>query len=244
LDQQAGLTGGRSGYVRDVSDARLPLFPLGHVLMPGCALPLRIFEPRYLRLLTDVEHSGGLGSFGVVALTAGPEVDNGLDDAAPEFAQVGTVAEILEAHPAPNGSVSLLTGGSRRFRIVEMVETTAPYLTAEVDYLDELTGSLPDVLPGATRALAAEYSRLISALTGNEPGPRDPYPSDPCLLSYRLATEAPLTQADHQQLLEDDTATARLLHVQRVLRREVVLVRATRSIAVSPALLQVTLRPN
>jgi Lon protease-like protein len=212
--------------------------------MPGCALPLRIFEPRYLRLLTDVEHAGGLGSFGVVALTAGPEVDSGLDDATPEFAQIGTVAEILEAHPAPNGSISLLTGGSRRFRILEMVETAAPYLMAEVDYLDEVTGPLPDSLPAAARALAAEYTRLISMLTGNAASRRDPYPSDPCLLSYRLATEAPLTQADHQQLLEDDTATARLLHVQRALRREVVLLRTTRSIAVSPALLRVALRPN
>jgi Lon protease-like protein len=212
--------------------------------MPGCALPLRIFEPRYRRLVADVAHEGGLGSFGVVALTAGLEVDNGLDDAPPEFAQVGTVAEILESQPAPDGTITLLTGGSRRFRIAGLVETAAPYLIAEVDYLTEVTGQLPEALPGAARALAAEYARLIGALTGREPDPRDPYPSDPCLLSYRLATEAPLMPADYQQLLEDDTATARLLHVQRVLRREVALLRTTRSIAVSPALLQVTLRPN
>jgi Lon protease-like protein len=217
---------------------------MGHVLMPGCALPLRIFEPRYRRLLADVSSADNLGSFGVVALTSGPEVDTGLDDAAPEFAQVGTVAEILEVHPAADGTVSVFTGGSQRFRIVRQIETTAPYLMAEVDYLSELTGQLPETLPGAARALAAEYARLIGVLTGTEPGAREPYPTDPSLLSYRLATEAPLTQADHQQLLEDDTAAARLLHVQRVLRREVVLLRRTRSIAVSPGLLRVTLRPN
>jgi Lon protease-like protein len=217
---------------------------MGHVLMPGCALPLRIFEPRYRRLLADVANGEDLGSFGVVALTAGPEVDTGLDDAAPQFAQIGTVAEILEVHPATDGTISVFTGGSRRFRILEQVETALPYLIAEVDYLDEVTGRLPDNLPGAARALAAEYARLIGVLSGTDPAEREPYPEDPCLLSYRLATEAPLSPVDHQQLLEDDTATARLLHVQRVLRRELVLLRRTRSIAVSPGLLQIALRPN
>ena len=222
----------------------LPLFPLGHVLMPGCPLPMRIFEPRYLRMLADVTAVDGRGAFGVVALTAGSEVDTGLDDAVPEFAQVGTVAEILENHPAGDGTVNLLTGGSSRFRIRRLVDAPAPYLIAEVDYLPELDGDLPDGLLGAARALAAEYARLLGALTGTDPSPSDPYPSDASLLSYRLATEAPLSQDDHQQLLEDETATARLFHVQRVLRREVILLRRTRTVAVSPGLLRIRLRPN
>lgn len=212
--------------------------------MPGCALPLRIFEPRYRRLLADVTAEGGPRSFGVVALTAGPEVDTGLDEAVPTFAQIGTIAEILEVDPAADGTFTVLTGGSRRFRVLRQVETTAPYLQAEVEYLTELTGQLPSNLLPATRALAGEYDRLIEVLTGSQAVSPDPYPTDPCLLSYRLANEAPLPPAEHQQLLEDDTATARLLHVQRVLRREVMLLRRTRSIAVSPAMLRVALRPN
>ena len=53
-----------------------------------------------------------------------------------------------------------------------------------------------------------------------------------------------MSQDDHQLLLEDETATARLLHVQRVLRREVILLRRTRTVAVSPGLLRIRLRPN
>ena len=92
-----------------------------------------------------------------------------------------------------------------------------------------------------------EYRRLIGALTGESgerPAGAQPYHDDAILLSYQLATEAPLSQRDHQDLLEDETATARLLHVQRVLRREVVLLRNTRSIAVSPAVLRLVLRAN
>jgi len=225
----------------------IPLFPLGHVLMPGCPLPLRVFEPRYRQLLEDVTEPDGLRCFGVAALLAGPEVAIGFDEAAPVLAGIGTVAEILEVEPQPDGTFEVLTGGSRRFRIEGIVDTAKPYLEAEVSFLEEITGDLPEQLPAQAQALAVEYRRLIGALTG-ESGERpvgaQPYHNDPILLSYQLATETPLTQRDHQDLLEDDTAAARLLHVQRVLRREVVLLRATRSIAVSPAVLRLVLRAN
>jgi Lon protease-like protein len=214
------------------------------VLMPGLALPLRIFEPRYRRLLADVTVDGGPRSFGVVALTAGAEVDTGLDNRVPEFAPVGTVAEIVEVQQVGDGTVSVLTGGSRRFRIVRLVDSAAPYLRAEVRYLDELTGTMPDTLPAAALALAGEYARLVAQLMGGEAVEGEAYPTDSILLSYRLASEAPLPLEDRQELLEDDTATARLLHVQRVLRREVVLLRRTRSIAVAPGVLRAVLGAN
>lgn len=220
----------------------LPLFPLSHVLMPGCPLPLRIFEPRYRRLLSDVTGEDGPRRFGVPTLLAGSEVETGAEQGVPELATVGTVAEILEVHPQPDGTIAVLTGGSSRFRIERLVETGAPYLQAEVEYLDEVAGDMPDSLPAQAQALAVEYRRLIGELTGEDTERAEPYPTDPILLSYQLATEAPLPQRDHQDLLEDETATARLLHVQRVLRREVTLVRHTRSIAVSPALLRAVLR--
>jgi hypothetical protein len=228
----------------DGSATLLPLFPLGHVLMPGCPLPLRIFEPRYRRLLADVTEEGAPRRFGVVALTAGSEVQTGPDSPAPRFAGVGTVAEILEVQSVPDGTMGVLTGGSSRFRIQRTVETGAPYLVAEVSYLDEIDGDLSDGLVDAVRALSTEYTRLFSVLTATEQAAREPYPSDPSLLSYRLASEAPLTQVDQQLLLEDATAAARMVHLQRVLRRELMLLRRTRTVAVSPALLRVMLRPG
>lgn len=227
-----------------VADDLLPLFPLGHVLMPGIALPLHIFESRYRQLLADVTADDGARRFGVVALTGGSEVASDFDTDSPRFADVGTVAEILEVHARGDGTSSVLTGGSRRFRIEQLVESEAPYLQAEVSYLEELPGPMPESLPAAARALASEYARLIARLMGGTPGESEPYPPDVILLSYRLAAEAPLPAEDRQQLLEDDTATARLLHIRRVLRREVILLRRTRSIAVSPRVLRIALRPE
>ena len=49
----------------------LPLFPLNSVIFPGGALPLRIFEPRYLDMIKDCmrnEHG-----FGIVLIKQGSE---------------------------------------------------------------------------------------------------------------------------------------------------------------------------
>jgi Lon protease-like protein len=223
--------------------ALLPLFPLGHVLLPGSPLPLRVFEERYRELLKDVAGAGGDRRFGVVALVAGLEVQSALTAGDQEFAQVGTVAEIMEAQLNAEGFGALVAVGSRRFRITKLVDTGKLYLQAEVDYLDEPQGELPDTLPDSARALAIEYSRLLARLTGVEPE-TEPYPTDAALLSYRIALEAPLDPADRQVLLEQETAAQRLHHLVRLLRREVVLLRRTRTIAVAPSVLHAALRGN
>ena len=56
----------------------IPLFPLGTPLFPGVVLPLQIFEPRYRRLMQDLEahpEDGERRFFGVVAIRQGCEVE-------------------------------------------------------------------------------------------------------------------------------------------------------------------------
>jgi hypothetical protein len=49
-----------------------PMFPLESVLFPGQTLPLRIFEERYKRLVTESLASSGM--FGIVLIEKGREV--------------------------------------------------------------------------------------------------------------------------------------------------------------------------
>ncbi len=49
----------------------LPLFPLNTVLFPGGPLRLRIFEPRYLDMISRCMRENG--SFGVALITEGRE---------------------------------------------------------------------------------------------------------------------------------------------------------------------------
>jgi Lon protease-like protein len=80
----------------------LPLFPLGSVLFPGGLLGLKVFEARYLDLVSRCLRSGE--GFGVVALRQGSEVRRAEEEI--DLEPIGTVAEIIDVdspeqrHPA------------------------------------------------------------------------------------------------------------------------------------------------
>jgi Lon protease-like protein len=219
----------------------IPVFPLSHVLLPGMPLPLHIFEPRYRELLTDISGGPGTPSFGIVSLTRGSEVGTNGVALEPEFAEVGTIAEVLEVQPYDDGASDLLTVGSRRFRINELVEGK-PYLQADVEYFDESDGPMPSQLCSVVTGLESTHARMIYDLTGRRND--DTLPTDANQLSYHLAAQLPLTSEDRQMLLEEPTAAARLARTAVLLRREIALLQATRTIAVSPGVLQLYIRPN
>jgi Lon protease-like protein len=215
----------------------IPLFPLGQVLLPGMPLPLHIFEPRYRKMLADITAPGARRAFGVVALRRGSEVG----DPAAQFSDTGTLAELTEVVAQPEGTSDLLAVGSRRFRVERLVPG-APYLRAEVEMLPEVDGGVTPQLRNAARHLQQIFDARIGALTGETPSA--PLPDDAGLLSYRLAARLPLPPADRQALLEEPTDAARLNRAVRLQRRELALLGATRTIAVSPVVLQLPARPN
>ncbi len=204
----------------------LPIFPLGAVLLPGAGLPLNIFEPRYRQLMADVLAGPDRGRFGVVALNRGSEVDRDV-----AFAPVGTVAEIMEHERFDDGTYQLFAVGSRRFRILGVDEASKPYLQAEVEWLGEDEGERAVATAAAASALFTRYERVLSALSGR------PHESelggDAIVVSYEIAGGLQLPVAERQDLLAAETAAARLRAELRLLRREIVLMRRTRSIPVA-----------
>jgi Lon protease-like protein len=88
--------------VTDTRRRPLPLFPLQSVLFPGGLLMLKVFEARYLDLVTHCLRSGE--PFGVVCLRQGSEVGRGTRPVL--FESMGVLARIDEVdgeqarHPA------------------------------------------------------------------------------------------------------------------------------------------------
>lgn len=223
------------------ADEVLPLFPLTTVLVPGAPLPLRIFEPRYRRLLDDVAGEGAARRFGVVALISGAEVlTTPLTTAA--FVDVGTVAEIVDVHREPDGSGEVLAVGSARFRITAILDLDTPYLQARVTYFDEPIGAVGPQLKVQLQRAAAQHAALLRSLTGH--GREDPYPDDPVLLSYRIAADLPLPREDAVAVLAQPTAADRLALLRRLLRRELTLLRSTRSVALPSSAVQIAAALN
>lgn len=80
-----------SGTVLDI-----PLFPLHTVLFPGGFLPLRIFEPRYIDMVTACLREQT--PFGVVLIRTGHETG-----AAADPFETGTLAAIVDFDESATG---------------------------------------------------------------------------------------------------------------------------------------------
>lgn len=221
----------------------IPVFPLSSVLFPGMPLPLHIFEPRYRQLLDDLSAAPAGARFGVVALrsgseTLGPDGSDGL----PDVAAIGTLAEILDVERKPDGSSDVLSVGSQRFRVESLIADGKPYLRAEVRFLDEVDGALDDDRTARARELITIYDAMLTRLAGRPTGGE--LPSDPSQLAYQIAARLPLLPVDRQSLLEVDTTAERVVRLDRLLRRELALLRRTRTIAVAPSVLRLVGGPN
>jgi len=218
----------------------VPIFPLDVVLVPGAALPLHIFEPRYRALITDVCGSGAARSFGVISVRPGPELGRSVRDS---LAEVGTIAEVIEVDPYPDGRSDVLTIGSRRFRVLEVDSESKPYLRARVEWLEENDGDISPEHVRAARVLCERYTRMLAQMSGRE-APDDDLSSDPLRLSYQIAARLRLSSAERQSLLEAETAAARLYASIAALRRESVLISRTRTVPATPSALRVSSTSN
>lgn len=90
----------------------LPLFPLNVAVCPGGLLPLRIFEARYLDMVTNClrNHS----SFAVVTVLPEGETDS---EGNFPFASVGTSVEIIETDVTTVGLMMIRCVGHHRVKI-------------------------------------------------------------------------------------------------------------------------------
>jgi Lon protease-like protein len=97
----------------DESLDALPLFPLRSVLFPGGLLALKVFEVRYLDLVTDCVRRQR--PFGVVCLLQGGEVRAAQGKV--RFESAGVLARIDEVDGEQPGVLRVRCTGTRRFRL-------------------------------------------------------------------------------------------------------------------------------
>lgn len=180
----------------------LPLFPLGAVvLFPDMPLNLRVFEPRYKQLVSDVLQQDA--SFGIALIREGREVGM---PAVPH--EVGTIARITEVTPLDGGNLYISTVGIERFRILEVLEPR-PYLRARVEVLDEGPDEASEELVAGAQQAMADYVRAVTAMQGG--WVRDvPVRHDAVPLSYLIATTVRAEPLVKQRLLEVPSVADRL----------------------------------
>ena len=180
------------------TEQTLPVFPLSLVLFPDGGLPLRIFEPRYLRMVSDCMRRDE--GFVVCLIRSGREAG-----AAAEFHQVGTVAEIEQWDQGGDGMLQLLVRGTRRVQVLD-------YRVAQ-DQL--ITGRVVDLEKEPVSGIAEHHAPLAGLLEKAlyEHGVELPDPQrlqDATWVSCRLAELLPMPMARRQWLLELTNSALRL----------------------------------
>ena len=121
----------------------LPILPLRNtVLFPGVIIPITIGRDRSVKLIKDAEN--GNKTIGVVA-------QKDFDTELPELSDlnhVGTVAHILKMLKMPDGNITAVIQGRKRFEITEIVQKD-PYFKAKVVDLKEVKPEKKDEEFGA-----------------------------------------------------------------------------------------------
>ncbi len=105
----------QAGKTTDVPET-LAILPLrGVMVYPMSALPLRVSQPRSIRLIDDATLRKI--PIGLIAAKTADKEEPGLED----IFDIGTVGSIVRHFKAPDGVVNMIVQGAERFRIVEII---------------------------------------------------------------------------------------------------------------------------
>ena len=126
----------------------LPILPLRNtVLFPGVIIPITIGRDRSIKLIKEAD--AGNKTIGVISQkdfdTELPEID--------DLNRIGTVAHILKMLKMPDGNITAVIQGRKRFHLQQIVETE-PYYKARITDLKEVKPDEKD----------EEFHALISSL--------------------------------------------------------------------------------
>lgn len=166
----------------------IALFPLNTVLFPGGALPLRIFETRYIDMVSRCMKQGS--GFGVCLIQEGQETGKA------KMHRVGTLAAVDDWSRGEDGLLHILAKGRQRFRVQSSRTQKDGLNLGEVQMLPddpllpvpEAQKQLPDILRQVLLQLQAEQDEVNYADAG--------------WVGNRLAEVLPISLPQRQYLLE------------------------------------------
>lgn len=106
---------------RRTNPENVSLFPLnGTVLLPGCDLPLNIFEPRYLNMIDDA--------------LRGERLIGMVQSRGDTLAKIGGLGRISQFSETDDGRYLVVLKGLKRFELGKELDVPTPYRQAEIDF--------------------------------------------------------------------------------------------------------------
>ncbi|MCK8516137.1 LON peptidase substrate-binding domain-containing protein [Methylonatrum kenyense] len=185
---------------------RIRLFPLRTVLFPGGPLQLRIFETRYLELVSYCLRENAC--FGVCLIRDGQEAGK----PAIPF-QIGTMARIIDWEKRQDGLLGITVVGEQRFRLLDTSVSDSGLLTGHIERLDDPLDLPAPRQPEAIDKLLDRVMQIRDLGYHLIEDQRD----RAHWLGCRLAEVMPLELPERQQLLETHDPMERLRLLKRLL---------------------------
>ncbi len=184
---------------------QVPLFPLNTVLFPGGPLPLRIFETRYIDMISERMRSDA--PFGVLLIKDGQEADSS------STYEVGTLARITDWYQGSDGLLGLTAIGEQRFRLQSAERQADGLNIGEVELIpEEPPMELPSEYQGMAEILGGvldDLGRLYETLERDY--------NNATWLTYRFVEILPIDLEQKQQCLENSDPAERLRLVNEML---------------------------
>lgn len=184
---------------------QIPLFPLNTVLFPGGPLPLRIFEPRYLAMVSDCVQNDS--PFGVLLIR-----DGNLTGPATTH-EIGTLARIIDWYQGSDGLLGVTAVGEQRFRVISSFREASGLNIGTVEILpDEPAVPLPEeykAMPNILGGVLDDLGRLYESL--------ERHMDDASWVTSRFVEILPIDLEEKQQCLESSDLVERLRIVQELL---------------------------
>jgi Lon protease-like protein len=205
----------------------LPLFPLNLVLFPGGYLPLRIFEVRYLDMVSKCFKVDE--PFGVVTLVNGSEVRAAPTDLAGDastsqevFYPVDTLARITELSRPQPGLMMIRCTGTQRFELAQPELLKHGLWVGKARLLPEDQGvPIPeDLLPVASALVRVLDTLKAQGMTPEQMPIQPPYALQDCAwVANRWCDLLPMSLTQKHRLMTLDNPLLRLELVSDLLER-------------------------
>jgi ATP-dependent Lon protease len=187
--------------------SHLPVLPLkSTVVFPRIFIPLSVGRKKSLQLLEEL--SGAERHIAVATQLNEHDEEVGFKD----IHHVGAMVRIQHMLKLPDGTVQLAVLGLRRIRLTSAL-SEEPYLTCGVEMLPEAHDSIPPIEREALMRRAISSFQQLVTLAPHLPAELSSGAAgidDPLHLAYYIANHTRLTTEQRQEVLEMDSAKAKL----------------------------------
>jgi ATP-dependent Lon protease len=195
----------------------LPILPLRNtVLFPGVVIPITAGRDKSIKLINDANAAGKV--IGVVS-----QIDESVEEPTPaDVHHIGTVAQIIRVLKMPDGNITVILQGKKRFEIDAFTQEE-PYFKATIKEFNEIRPKKVDVefnaIVDSIKDLAIEIIKESPNIPTEATFAIKNIESSPFLINF-VSSNMNLSVTDKQGLLSINNLRDRALETLRFMNLE------------------------